>query len=155
LKKIRPDFLDSPVLELFFRLILGVIFMYASIHKMMEPASFAKVIYGYYLFPDSSINLIAITLPYIEFMCGIFLVAGIFPVSASVIITGMLAAFMIAISINLIRGHEFDCGCFSVKNSGKHASPLELLMRDALYIALSLHVVFYKGKRKFALFEQV
>lgn len=155
MKKIRPDFLDSPLLELFFRLVLGVIFIYASIHKIMEPAPFAKIIYGYYLFPDSSINLIAITLPYIEFLCGVFLMAGIFPVSSSLIITAMLAAFMIAISINLIRGHEFDCGCFSVKNSGEHASPLELLIRDALYIALSLHIVFHKGKRKFALLEQI
>lgn len=151
MKKIKIDFLDSQFFELFFRLILGGIFIYASIHKIMEPAPFAKTIYGYYLFPDSSINLIAITLPYIEFLCGLFLLAGIFPVSASVIITGMLAAFMVAISINLIRGHEFDCGCFSVKNNGEHASPLELLMRDALYMALSLHIIFYKGKRKFAL----
>lgn len=155
MKKIRPDFLDSPLSELFFRLVLGGVFIYASIHKIMEPAPFAKVIYGYSLFPESSINLMAITIPYIEFLCGLLLMAGIFPLSSSVIITGMLAAFMIAISINLIRGHEFDCGCFSVKNGGKQASPIELLIRDALYIAMSLHIVFYKGKRKFVLFEQI
>lgn len=151
MKKIRLYFLDSPLLELFLRLVLGGTFIYASIHKIMEPASFAKVIYGYYLFPYSSINMIAITLPYIEFLCGIFLVAGIFPVSASLIITGMLASFIVAISINLIRGHEFDCGCFSIKNRGENASPVEILIRDVLFIALSLHIAFYKGKRKFAL----
>lgn len=151
MKKIKPDFLDSPLLELFFRLVLGGIFLYASIHKIMEPAPFAKVIYGYSLFPDSSINLIAITLPYIEFICGLLLMTGIFPISSAVILTVMLALFIIAISINLVRGHEFDCGCFSVKNGGKQASPIELLMRDALYIAMSLHIVFFKGKRKFSL----
>lgn len=154
MKKIRPAFLDSPLLELCFRVILGVVFIYASIHKMAEPASFAKIIYGYGLFPEASINILAIILPYIEFICGIMLIAGICPVSASVIITGMLLAFIIAISINLIRGHEFDCGCFSIKKAGEKSSPIELLIRDAFYVALSLHVIFHKGKRSFAIFDK-
>lgn len=155
MKRIKPEFLDSPVLELLMRLLLGGIFAYASIHKIMEPSAFAKIIYGYYLFPDYSINILAITLPYIELICAISLMAGIFPASSAVIISGLLLSFMAAISINLIRGHEFDCGCFSVKNLGDKGSPVELLIRDAIYLALSLHVVFYKKKRILTLLEKV
>lgn len=155
MKRIKPEFLDTPIFELLVRLALGGVFAYASIHKIMEPASFAKVIYGYYLFPDSTINLIAITLPYIELICALCLMTGVLPVSSSIIISVMLISFMIAISINLIRGHEFDCGCFSVKNSGEKGSPIELLIRDALYLAMSLHIIFFKRKRIFSLFEKM
>ena len=39
-------------IELAVRLILGVTFIYASYHKILAPAEFAKVVYGYGLFPD-------------------------------------------------------------------------------------------------------
>ena len=106
-------FLDHSGFELMARWVLGAVFVYASFHKILDPEHFAKIIYGYYLFPDSSINLIAIILPYIELFAGAALILGIYPRSAALIINVMLLAFIAAISINLIRGHEFDCGCFS------------------------------------------
>jgi hypothetical protein len=50
--------------ELAFRWILGLTFVYASYHKILVPADFAKIIYGYDLFPEILINLIAIVVPY-------------------------------------------------------------------------------------------
>jgi len=44
-------------LELFIRWLIGITFIYASYHKIVEPAHFAKIIYGYYLFPEFIINL--------------------------------------------------------------------------------------------------
>ena len=38
--------------ELVVRWFLGTIFLYASIHKIASPEQFAKIIYGYYLFPQ-------------------------------------------------------------------------------------------------------
>ena len=52
--------LNNSWLELAARWFLGMIFLYASYHKIAAPAQFAKIIYGYYLFPDISINIIAI-----------------------------------------------------------------------------------------------
>ena len=69
--------LHSTWIELVLRWILGVTFLYASLYKIIEPAQFAKIIYGYYLFPDISINLIAIILPFVEFFTGLFLILGI------------------------------------------------------------------------------
>ena len=53
-------------LELATRLLLGVTFVYASYHKILAPAEFAKIVYGYGLFPHETINLIAIIIPFIE-----------------------------------------------------------------------------------------
>ena len=140
-------------LELTARIILGGIFIYASIDKIIAPAHFAKIIYGYYLFPEYSINLIAITLPHLEMVCGTALLLGIYPRSAGTILGGLLLLFSVAISINLIRGVEFDCGCFSVDEPGYLLSAKQLLLRDILLFALSIYLVLFPGGRKWCLKE--
>jgi hypothetical protein len=72
---------------------------------------------------------------------------GIFPKSASLIITVMILAFIMAISFNLVRGHEFDCGCFSAGESDYTASAWVALARDILFLAMGLRVFFYRGTR--------
>ncbi|MCJ7774007.1 MAG: DoxX family membrane protein [Desulfobacterales bacterium] len=139
-------------IELIFRWLIGMIFVYASFHKIASPAMFAKIIYGYYLFPDFSINLIAIILPFLELYCGLFLLLGIYPRSASIVTTGMLFGFIVAISINLIRGHEFDCGCFSFGGTGHKTATLQLFIRDIFYFICSLYIILFKGHRKLCVY---
>ena len=131
------------------RWLIGAMFVFACYHKIAEPAHFAKIIYGYYLFPESSINLIAIILPYIELFTGAAMILGVYPRSAAFIINVMLLAFIVAISINLIRDHEFDCGCFSFGASGQGASAVHLLIRDIICFFLGFQVLFYRNSRKF------
>ena len=135
-------------IELAARWILGVTFIYASYHKILAPADFAKIVYGYALFPHAAINLIAIILPFIELVAGLALIVGIYPRSAVLIINAMLVAFIIVLSINLIRGHEFDCGCFSVKEAGFLSSTEPMLVRDIIYLILGIQVFFFHGMRK-------
>ena len=137
--------------ELTARCILGGIFIYASIDKIIAPAHFAKIIYGYYLFPDYSINLIAIFLPYLEMFSGVAMIMGIYPRSAGIILGSMLFFFSVVISINLVRGVEFDCGCFSVDEPGYILSAKQLLLRDVVLFALSVYLVLFSGKRKWCL----
>ncbi len=139
---------DNNWTELAARWFLGITFIYASYHKITDPASFAKIIYGYGLVPGSLINLIAIFLPFLEFVAGVALIVGIYPRSAAIIINGMLLAFIIALSINLARGHEFDCGCFSF---GKTVSGAQLLLRDIIYFAFGLQVIFFNKSRRWCI----
>ena len=140
-------------IELAVRWFLGITFIYASHYKIIEPAHFAKIIYGYYLFPDFSINLIAIVLPFLEFFSGFALILGIYPRSAALIILGMLFVFIIAISINLSRGIEFDCGCFSFSEAGYTYSVWQLLIRDIFYFVLGLHILFFDQLRRWCLMQ--
>jgi uncharacterized membrane protein YphA (DoxX/SURF4 family) len=133
--------------ELVVRCLLGGVFCFASIHKIASPADFARIIYGYDLFPLSSVNLIAVVLPFLELVAGLALILGIYPRSASLIINFMLFTFVIAISTNLIRGHEFDCGCFSFGDHGSTRQAVQLLVRDVVLLFLGLHVTLFKGKR--------
>ncbi len=141
-------FIKNKWVECAARWCLGIIFVYASMHKIVNPAEFAKIIYGYKLLPPELINLIAITLPFIELTCGIALITGLWSRSTAIILNGMLLMFIVAISINLIRGLEFDCGCFSL-NKAKQ-SPAGLLVRDILWFLIGLIVIFYKSDRKFS-----
>ncbi|MDY6972195.1 MAG: MauE/DoxX family redox-associated membrane protein [Thermodesulfobacteriota bacterium] len=146
--------LCSNWLELVARWVLGLTFLYASCHKIFEPADFAKIIYGYYLFPDFSINLIAIILPYMELFSGLALLLGVYPRSAALIVGGMLTVFIIALTINLIRGHEFDCGCFSFGNTGQTDAAIQLLARDTIYLFLALLVIFFDRTRRWCVWRR-
>ena len=138
---------QNPWTEFICRVFVGSVFIYASLHKIADPAQFAKIIYGYGLFPAISINLIAILLPYVEIVMGIALIFGVYPRAASVVLSGILFVFVVAISINLIRGHEFDCGCFSFKNAGMTHSTFLLLLRDIAYFLICLHIFSFNYKR--------
>lgn len=138
-------------LEIACRWTLGTTFIYASYYKILSPADFANVVYGYNLFPTFSINLIAIILPYVELISGISLFLGVYPRSAALIINGLLVAFIVVLTINLVRGHEFDCGCFSPHETGHVSSPTRMVVRDVIYLILGLQVFLFSGQRKLCL----
>lgn len=136
-----------PFLELLARWVLGGIFLYAGVHKIVDPEGFAKTIYGYGILTQG-INLTAILLPWVELVAGAALVAGIYPVSSSGLISGLLAVFVVVIVYNIARGYTFDCGCFG---AGDDPTGWGTVLRDVGMLALGGIVFFYKGERLFCL----
>ena len=143
LNNIVKNLLCNKWIELAARLTLGVTFIYASYHKIQAPTEFAKLVYGYDLFPHVTINLISITIPFIELISGIALITGIYSRSAALIIIGMLIGFIIVISINVIRGHEFDCGCFSMETNQAAKSGKYILGRNVFLLILGSYLFIY------------
>jgi uncharacterized membrane protein YphA (DoxX/SURF4 family) len=135
-------------LELALRWILGATFIYASYSKIVSPSEFAKIIYGYGLFPPVLINLIAIIVPFLELVIALALILGIYPRSAALVVNVLLVGFIIIISINLIRGHEFNCGCFAFRNSDSQISTSSTILRDIVFLALGMQVFFYRHSRR-------
>ncbi len=123
-----------------FKLVLGITFIVASYPKIEDPAGFAKILYGYAVFPEISINLLAIIVPFIELVIGFSIIMRLFPQSALIIINFLLAAFIVLISFNLLRGHEFDCGCFSMAGQTGIKYAVMLLVRDLLLLGAGLFV---------------
>ena len=111
--------LTHPWLTIRFQLALGAIFFAAALPKIADPPSFAHMIYNYRILPAGLINISALTMPWVEIVAGLALILGIWKRPARWIITAMLVVFMIAISINLLRGNAIDCGCFDVSAVGK------------------------------------
>jgi uncharacterized membrane protein YphA (DoxX/SURF4 family) len=124
------------------RLLLGGIFVYASIDKILDPDGFAQMVANYKLVPAWGINIMAITMPWLEAMAGILLILGRWTKENAAILAGLLLVFIVAISINLARGLDFDCGCFSTTASGKHSS-IWLLVRDIALLAPAVQLLWF------------
>lgn len=111
--------LTHPWLTVRVQIALGLIFIVAALPKIADPPSFAHMVYNYKIVPWALINPMALFMPWLELLCGIALVLGIWKGTARTLIAGMLFVFIFAISINLMRGNAIDCGCFNVADAGK------------------------------------
>jgi putative oxidoreductase len=112
----------------------------------MDPAQFARIIYNYHLLPGNLINLAAIIMPWVEFICGVALILGIYRGGATLVLNTLLVVFLIAIVVNLVRGVNLECGCFSVSSKAK-SSAWNLIFRDIGYLIVGLYVYFNKSTR--------
>lgn len=111
--------LSSPWLANRVEIILGIIFVIAAWPKIVDPPSFAHMIYNYRLVPSGLVNFSTIVMPWVELLAGLCLILGVWNRGARLIIAAMLVMFIIAISINLARDNAIDCGCFDVSAAGK------------------------------------
>jgi uncharacterized membrane protein YphA (DoxX/SURF4 family) len=124
------------------RLLLGAVFIYASIHKIIDPKGFALAVYNYQILHDELINLAALTLPWLELLVGLCLVAGIWLPGSTAISSGLFALFVFALSYNQMRGLDISCGCFST-DATEGPADLWTVLSDILFLALSLYVTVY------------
>jgi uncharacterized membrane protein YphA (DoxX/SURF4 family) len=125
------------------RLILGGIFIYASIDKIAYPAAFAQAVYNYQILPDILVNLTAIVLPWLELVLGVFLVFGFLREGSASLSTLLLIVFLGAMVFNLARGLDINCGCFSSSTDGKGDAPMVwYVIRDGLFLVPALYLFF-------------
>jgi uncharacterized membrane protein YphA (DoxX/SURF4 family) len=129
------------------RLVLGGVFIYAAIDKIAHPDQFADIIRNYRILPVETSNAVAIMMPWLELLAGVFLVLGIWARENAALLSLLLIVFIAAIGYNLARGLDFDCGCFSTSGSNTSSAVL-LLVRDVILLALGLHVILFKKVRR-------
>ena len=113
------DWLTHPWLTVRVQIALGVIFVVAAWPKIVDPPSFAHMVHNYRIVPGVLVNLMALTMPWIELLAGLALILGIWKGTARTIIAALLVVFIVAISVNLLRHNAIDCGCFDVSAAGK------------------------------------
>jgi uncharacterized membrane protein YphA (DoxX/SURF4 family) len=123
------------------RLILSVIFLLASAPKIIEPHEFAFAVFRYQLLPNAAINLMAIFLPWIELIAAIAILSPLASNAAAAILFGLLALFTGAISIDLIRGINISCGCFTLDSDAGPIGWWEVV-RDIGFMAMAGFVLW-------------
>jgi len=119
---------------------LGVLFLGACVHKIVEPASFALDIATYDILPLAAINLVAIVLPWIELFAGAMLIAGWRTRTASLLIAAMMLVFLGALVIALARGLDMSCGCFAAQGAEEDPISRMTVLRDLAWLSLALFV---------------
>lgn len=132
--------IDNRWLEIFCRLLLGAVFVYASIDKILHPAAFAKIVFNYQILPVVASNAFAVTLPWIELLAGLALILGVLRAEGALVLNVLLVIFMVAVSISLARGLDIACGCFSSSGGGRTVGLLTLL-EDAGLLGAGLVVL--------------
>ena len=101
----------NPVLILLIRVILGLVFIYASYDKILDPGNFARDIANYHIIPFGLENSIAIILPWIELFIGLGIILGIFLDGSVFLSGGFLVLFILMIFQAMMRGFNIECGC--------------------------------------------
>lgn len=125
------------------RIALGIIFVYASIDKILHPADFAQAVYNYQILPNALINLTALILPMLELIIGLCLISGIWQQGAIVIVNFLLIVFMASLIFNLARGLNIHCGCFTAKPGTIEGNEMVWsILRDIIFLAMGLVLFF-------------
>ena len=146
------QFFKGPII-LICRIVLGGIFIYASLDKIAHPAEFAKAIGNYHVLPFGLENLLALTLPWLELLAGVALITGVMVDGAAIMVIIMNIVFIFAISQALARGISIECGCFSVTTEGGDNIGLQTIIRDIGYLIMGF-IVFYRRDNLFELYPK-
>jgi uncharacterized membrane protein YphA (DoxX/SURF4 family) len=116
-------------------MVLGGVFILASLQKIYHPLSFAKTISNYQILPDKLVNFTAIVLPWVELILGSLLTLGKWLPGAVTLANLLLFVFFSSLVFNAMRGLNIDCGCFFTGTAEK-ASIVRYLIRDAFFLLL-------------------
>jgi putative oxidoreductase len=131
------------------RLVLGGIFIYASLNKITQPETFAIDIDNYRIVPLFLVNFFALLLPWFELFCGVALVTGVYWRTGALLIGMMLIIFMIGLASAMIRGLDINCGCFGTGS----AVSLWRIVEDIVLLVLAYAV--YRSNNTIAALEQL
>jgi uncharacterized membrane protein YphA (DoxX/SURF4 family) len=93
-------------------MVLGLIFLVSSVAHLNNPFAFLNSVLNYQIVSGWPANVIAISLPALEFVIGVCLVSGSLRFGALGTAALMLAGFTLAQLSALFRGLAIDCGCF-------------------------------------------
>ncbi len=95
------------------RWLLGGIFIWAALGKIADPQDFLANLYEYRMpLPEVMLRLVAAVLPWLELICGLTLLLGVWQESALGVIMLLMAVFLAATGQAWARGLDIDCGCF-------------------------------------------
>ena len=147
--------LTSPWLTVRVQIALGVFFVVAALPKVVDPPSFAHMIYNYRIVPGAFVNFTALAMPWFELLTGIGLILGIWTRTSAALIGALLGVFIVAISFNLARGNAIDCGCFDVAAAGKSVAERItdmwwVVIRDLGMLVMVAQILWATGRQEAA-----
>ena len=94
------------------RLVLGAVWLWAALAKVLDPAQSVIAVRAYRLLPEALIRPVAWGLPFLELAIAVLLLLGIRTRLAAWISLGLLCLFVAAVASAWARGLSISCGCF-------------------------------------------
>jgi uncharacterized membrane protein YphA (DoxX/SURF4 family) len=131
-------------MKLLFRVVIGIVFLYAAYTKLRQPwLVFAMSIDSYGFLPEWAVLSLARTLPWLELTLGLLLLAGIWLRYVSIAAAALLGVFFTVMMVAYTRGLGIDCGCFGVGE----ALSAKTLLRDGALLAIAIALAVLKPTR--------
>jgi len=127
------------------RLFMGVIFVYAGFSKLMEPVeNFRGVITQYEVIPYQWTGLIALVIPWIEFLAGAFLILGYAVHWSALALACLSLGFVIVLTSSqvLMSSTPIACGCFG--EGGIHLTVRQVFLMDIANFAFGIRLFLMK-----------
>lgn len=123
------------------RVLVGSVFLLSGFSKILLPQAEVEVIIRQYqIIPEAVIPWIAALLPWLEIASGTALCIGFLTTLAAWLVTTQLLSFILLMLLVLMAGIAIeDCGCFG--NLGLRETPLQVLFRDLILLALLIPVL--------------
>ncbi len=116
-------------------LIVGGIFVYAGVIKVLDPVQFGLDIDNYKSLPWFISVRLAFYLPWLEILCGLALIFRFFYRGGLSILTALILVFIGATIVAKARGLDITCGCFG-HASQRWSFPQHMAVDLAIFIAL-------------------
>ncbi|MCX6572094.1 MAG: DoxX family membrane protein [Candidatus Aminicenantes bacterium] len=136
--------IKNKTLLVLFRLVLGGLFVYAGVVKVLDPLDFAQNIRNYRLVGQSLSFIAAVVLPWLEILAGVAMAAGIWKRASALIISGLLVFFILLTLVTIARGLDVDCGCFGAIS---RKSGLGVILEDLGMLFMGLCLLFAPAKQ--------
>lgn len=150
LANIKKTLFHSSLLYRALRLLLGVIFIFAGVSKLLDPHAFARTISAYGILPDALLFPVAIALAALEFLTGTCLLLNIR--GSLQVTTGLLTLFLIVLGHAILHNLDVDCGCFSGNEIPAPGALKPAFGRDLGLMAISFYLMswdrFNRGRKK-------
>jgi uncharacterized membrane protein YphA (DoxX/SURF4 family) len=140
------EILSNKYFQIGLRLVIGIIFIYASVGKLFRAEDFAKAILRYEFLPIYFVNIVAVIMPWIEFFTGVLLISGIYKKASSLIAGMSLVVFLIALTSAFARELDISCGCFSLEETSSKGDIIYRIIQDIFMLIGAL--IVYKFSRE-------
>ena len=149
----KPEPLDHHRFGFLWRL-FGLLFMIAGLSKIYDPSAFLTAISAYrFPWAEGTSRILAISLPWLEFLIGSCLMTGLWREGARYGMIGLLSLFTLATGQAWIRELELSCGCFELP--GINANLLRILdsapaatLRNTLWLSACFWLLRKEGNHR-------
>jgi protein-disulfide isomerase/uncharacterized membrane protein YphA (DoxX/SURF4 family) len=127
------------------RALLGVVWVWAAVAKMGDPAASVRAVRAYELLPEWLAKGVGYGLPFLEIGLAVLLIAGLATRLAAVLSSALLVVFLVGIISAAARGLQIECGCFGgggQLGAGQSTAYTGEILRDAGLLVVSVFLVW-------------
>ena len=118
------------------QVLLGGIFLWASVTKVPDMAGFAESVANYRIVPPALVPVVAAAVVGVEIAAAVALLLNLWARAAALVVAALLAVFAVGLASALGRGIDLACGCFG----GNDAATWWTVLRDVVLLVVALGV---------------